>query len=74
MIVSLTKSLCLVLLSPAEASLMLWLYGNGSIKRAALLGYCRHTSQKIANVAGLWEDWEVYVPNWSQLGLKVTKY
>ena len=31
------ESLCLVLLRPAETSLMLWLHGNGFIKRADLL-------------------------------------
>ena len=31
-----TKSLCLVLLRPDETLLMLWLYGNSFIKRAAL--------------------------------------
>ena len=35
-----------VLLRPAKISLMLWLYGNGSIKIAALFGSFRHTSQK----------------------------
>ena len=32
-----TKFLCLVLLGPAETSLMLWLHENGFIKRAAFL-------------------------------------
>ena len=41
-----TKSFCLVLLRSAEESLMLWLYGNGFIKKAVLNGFCRHTSQK----------------------------
>ena len=40
-----TKSLCLVLLRPVEISLMLWLYRNGFIKRAALFCSCRHLSQ-----------------------------
>ena len=29
--------LCLALLRPTETSLMVWLYGNGFIKKAALL-------------------------------------
>ena len=41
-----TKSPCLIMLSQAETSLMLWLDGNGFVKRAALFGSCRHTSQK----------------------------
>ena len=40
------KIRCLILLRPAETSLMIWLYGNAFIKRAALFGSCRHTSQK----------------------------
>ena len=39
-----TKSFCLVLLNPAEISLML--YGNDFIKRPALFGSCRQASQK----------------------------
>ena len=38
-------SLSLVLLRPAEMSPMLKLYGNGSIRRAAIFGTCRNTSQ-----------------------------
>ena len=36
------KSLCVVLLRPAETSLMQWLSGNGFIKSAALSGSCKN--------------------------------
>ena len=49
-----TKSLCLLLLRPAEVSLMLQLYENGSIKRPALADIIQFT--KITNKAGLGED------------------
>ena len=41
-----TKSLCLVLFRPAETSLMLWLYGNRFIKRAALRSESNEMSEK----------------------------
>ena len=49
LILAFTESLCLVLLRQPETSLILWLHGSGSIKRAALFG-------KFTNVVGLGED------------------
>ena len=40
-----TKSPNLGSFGPAETLLMLWLYENGVIKRAAFSGSCRHNSQ-----------------------------
>ena len=47
--------LLLVFLKPAETSLMLWLHGNGFIKRVALFGSCRHISQTQAKVEMMME-------------------
>ena len=50
------KSLCLVLLRPAETSLMLQLYENGFSKRAAYFGSCKIYLAKITNEVRFEED------------------